>query len=675
MAKKVKEEKLGLSEVLKNLNKKYSNNEQEERFFIPTGSISLNKALGGGYMSGRITELIAWEGVGKAQPLYSKVLTPTGWIEMRDVEVGTIVSTPDGNDSTIIGIFPQGLQDVYRITFDDKTFTDCTLDHLWKVRTRQTDQEQILSVKEILSIGLKKKSGCRNFSIPMVEPIKFLQYGKISIDPYLLGLLLGDGCFTQDNIKFTTADEDILINIEEILKKNYNNTRLSKKQGKYDYNFRKIKNGNSKTEIFKEIKELNLIKLYSHEKFIPKEYLFTSIENRIAILQGLLDSDGTVSNCSISFSTSSKRLSENFEFLVRSLGARCTTSTKKTSYGGKIKKEGKLSYRSNVLLNTLQFKPFKLNRKLVKFNISKSPFKEKYIEKIEKVGEENTQCIAIGHPDRLYITDDFIVTHNTTAALHAVKETQEMGKIAAYIDAEHALDRKYAEAIGVNWEELILIQPSFGEEAFEYAEELIKSGEISLIVFDSTSGMIPKSQFDSEPGSFHIGKHALLFAKEIPKINVLISKNNTACIFISQVREKIGVMFGSPEITPAGNTLKFFASNRIELRKELIKVEGLIVGTNSKFKVIKCKTGSPYSIGKLPIRFGIGIDKYEEIIDLAKESEVIKVWGDTVTVYEEPENLKISVKDFNTLLRDDENYFNDIRKRIEEKYTLTQEIE
>lgn len=264
----------------------------------------------------------------------------------------------------------------------------------------------------------------------------------------------------------------------------------------------------------------------------------------------------------------------------------------------------------------------------------------------------------------------------TTAALHAVKETQEMGKIAAYIDAEHALDKKYAEAIGVNWEKLILIQPSFGEEAFEYAEQLIKSGEIGLIVFDSTSGMIPKSQFESDPGNFHVGKHALLFAKEVPKLNTLLSNNNVACIFISQVREKIGVMFGSPEITPAGNTLKFFASNRIELRKFLKKEGDKIVGTDSKFKVIKCKTNNPYSIGILPIRFGIGINKYEEILTLAKDCEVIKVWGEIVTVFNEPEEpLKIKIEEFLTLLKDNEEFFNDIKNKINVKYTLEQEIE
>lgn len=266
----------------------------------------------------------------------------------------------------------------------------------------------------------------------------------------------------------------------------------------------------------------------------------------------------------------------------------------------------------------------------------------------------------------------------TTVALHTVANAQKQGLKALYIDSEHALDKTYSKALNVNWEDMILIQPSFGEEAFDSAEELIKTGEVDLVIFDSTSGMIPKSQFEGDAGSSYIGKHAMLFSKEVPKLNILISKFNVACIFISQVREKIGVLWGSPETTQAGNTLKFFASNRIDLRKQFIKEGDTVVGSNTKFKVLKCKNASPYSTGILPIRFGIGIDKYEELITLAIETEVIKKWGKTITVFateEGQEDEKYDEAEFMKLLKDNVEFFEEIKTRVEQKYSPSIEAE
>lgn len=259
----------------------------------------------------------------------------------------------------------------------------------------------------------------------------------------------------------------------------------------------------------------------------------------------------------------------------------------------------------------------------------------------------------------------------TTLCLHVVAECQKKGLVAAYVDAEHALDRKYAEAIGVDWDKMILFQPSTGEDAFQYGEELLKSGEINVLVFDSTSGMLPKSQMEAEPGGSNMGKHALLFSKEVPKINVFTAENNAITIFVSQIREKIGVMFGSPETTQAGNTLKFFASNRIELRKSLEKEGGDdVVGINSKFKVVKCKTSAPYKTGVIPIVFGVGIDKIKEITEMAINLEIIKKWGKTITMLDDDgqvTDVKYDVEEFKTLLRDNPEFIDQMKAHITRK--------
>lgn len=256
----------------------------------------------------------------------------------------------------------------------------------------------------------------------------------------------------------------------------------------------------------------------------------------------------------------------------------------------------------------------------------------------------------------------------TTLCLHLVAEAQKKGMNVAYVDAEHALDEKYAKSIGVDWEKLkpTLFQPMNGEDAFQYGQELLKSGELQLLIYDSTSGMLPKSQMEAEPGGSNMGKHALLFSKEIPKINILTANNNAITVFVSQLREKIGVMFGSPEVTQAGNTLKFFASNRIDLRKSLEKDGDEVVGINTKFKVLKCKTASPYKTGVVPIVFGVGIDKVSEIIDMASDLDLIKKWGKTITILDGTDT-KYDLEEFKTLLKNNEEFFQDLRNKVIKK--------
>lgn len=260
----------------------------------------------------------------------------------------------------------------------------------------------------------------------------------------------------------------------------------------------------------------------------------------------------------------------------------------------------------------------------------------------------------------------------TTICLHIVADAQKKfpDKKALYIDAEHALSEIYARAIGVDWDNLIIFQPMSGEEGFDYAKELIKTGEISVCIFDSTSGLLPKKQMEDPAGSMNLGLHARLLGQEIPKTVMLASENNVAVAYISQVREKIGVMFGSPETTQGGNSLRFWASTRIELRKSLEKDGDAIIGLNTKFKTLKCKTAKPFQVGTFPITFGVGVDKIKEIIDLAKEYEVIKVWGQKTTYNE----VEYKTSEFPDLLRDNEDLFLELKSKVLEKLSPVIEV-
>lgn len=262
----------------------------------------------------------------------------------------------------------------------------------------------------------------------------------------------------------------------------------------------------------------------------------------------------------------------------------------------------------------------------------------------------------------------------TTICLHATADALKKGKKVLYIDAEHALDETYCKNLGADLEDIILFQPDFGEQAFEYAEKLLETGEIGLVIFDSTSGMIPKSQFDAEPGTTSIGKHAMLFNKEMPKINSITAKYNVVTIFISQVREKIGILFGSPETTQGGNALKFFASNRIELRKSTQEKEGdSVVGNLVKFKTLKCKTAPPFKTGDFLIEYGLGIQRWKDIMDLAIDANIIEKVGNTYSL--NGVKLGIGEKQLIDTLQNKEGLLQEIEDLLLNNKAVTEKIE
>ncbi len=239
----------------------------------------------------------------------------------------------------------------------------------------------------------------------------------------------------------------------------------------------------------------------------------------------------------------------------------------------------------------------------------------------------------------------------TTFALHAIAEAQKAGGNAAFIDAEHALDPIYAAALGVDTKELLLSQPDTGEQALEIAEALIRSGAVDILVIDSVAALVPEAEIQGDMGASHVGLQARLMSQAMRKLSGAIAKTNTVAVFINQIREKVGIMFGNPEVTPGGRALKFYSSIRLEIRRgETLKLGTDIVGNKARLKVVKNKVAPPFKMVEVDIIYGEGISKPGEVLDLAVSMDIVDKSGSWFAYKEEKigqgrENVKNYLKE------------------------------
>lgn len=257
----------------------------------------------------------------------------------------------------------------------------------------------------------------------------------------------------------------------------------------------------------------------------------------------------------------------------------------------------------------------------------------------------------------------------TTVSLHAIAEAQAAGGQAAFIDVEHALDPVYAQNLGVNIDELLLSQPDTGEQALEIVEALVRSGAVDIIVIDSVAALVPKAEIEGEMGDSHIGLQARLMSQALRKLSGAISKSKTTAIFINQIREKVGVMFGNPEVTPGGRALKFYSSVRLEVRRaETIKSGNDFMGNKTKIKVVKNKVAPPFRTAEVDIMYGSGISREGEIVDLGVEMDIVNKSGSWYAYNDE--RLGQGRENAKQFLKDNHATRNEIAQKIRAAYGM-----
>jgi hypothetical protein len=481
---------------------------KEFREPVATGIKAIDDATGGGLGKGEMGIILAASGVGKAQPLTSKLLTPYGWIKMGDVNVGDYVIGSNGLEQKVTNIFPQGIRKIYKVLFNDNTYTYCDIDHLWSVNSRKQRTQktkingkhlsipdnsfQVLKTSEMID-DVRVKNGMFNYKIPNLEPVEFDER-EVKINPYVMGMLLGDGCITKKNQPHIITSDDFIVKKVSSLD-NFINVQTYEKEEIYKTIYR--------ISLLKRRKYLEILNLYgcdSSTKFIPNNYLYNNKKNRESLLQGLIDSDGTITtNGRIIYTTVSKKLCDGVKELVLSLGGSCRITEKQKLYKNKMgdKILGKLSYNLTISFPNNGIVPCSLPKKLERFVYRDKYEFNKFISSIEYSHEEEAQCIVVENDDSLYVTDDYILTHNSTVltflANHAVEMDNNVLQII-FEDTPDQIKRKHY----VKWTpqaELLTFDDDFENERIRKAVEKKKQsikGNLVIKRFPQEGITMPK---------------------------------------------------------------------------------------------------------------------------------------------------------------------------------------
>lgn len=425
---------------------------------------------------------------GKAQPLWSKILTPSGWVTMGDIKVGDYVVGSDGKPKKVLGVYPQGIKPVYEVTTKRGTKTHCCKEHLWAVRTKSdASRGKPFKVKQLKDImkDLSDTGGKGNkWQLPFLSSPIEMEKRDLPLHPYYLGVLLGDGCFGEYSLSFTNTEEDIIEKVELLKPKEDRIARSSSKDTCYNI-VKHEGRGRKITVTMEAIRSMGLGHKGSHEKFIPKDYLYSCAEDRLALLHGLVDTDGYVTReHSIEYVSTSKQLAEDVAELIRSLGGVCNVSVKenpKYSYKGETR-FGKTAYRVNARFSEGGVVPVSSKKHTLKYKPIKRRLSET-IQTVEFYGQAECQCIMIDSDDHLYVTDDYILTHNTVMCLGISKALDPYTKSVVVVPDENLAKQTFKDYDKSDLSVLLMtpkIKPKDREKAIKDHRHIILTSKLFM---------------------------------------------------------------------------------------------------------------------------------------------------------------------------------------------------
>lgn len=618
---------------------------EDKKKVIPV-SPKIDYMLGGGIPEGSVVVSTGPPKVGKEQPLYSMVMTPNGPVPMGNIAPGDKVCTPKGTIATVLNVYDNGKKDVYRITFADESYVDCGLEHLWSVKSRWQEQresrtkkkykDQILTTEEIINRGLFVEDARPKWSIELPSPVLFKEQ-SISIPPYILGLLLGDGSFRRA-VSFTSIDKELVNEFKNYISQDHSyKVRVSE----ITY-FASLKERVPKNKYNRMIMKLGLFNKKSKDKFIPKNYLYNTLEIRRSILQGLMDTDGTVdTNGNCSYSSTSYQLSLDVKFLVESLGGLATIKPKKSILNGKT------FFSYTVYIKTNNNKElFRLKRKVDRCSIrTKNPIKRRIVD-ISKIGRYECRCIRIDDEDHLYLTDNFVVTHNTTMCLHAASIAQRPENNSKFGPRHvffHNIEMRLKERDlrGIHGLDLdnqftsIESKPKniiTAEKHVEIALQWFHEVPGCIVIFDSFSSLLTQGRLDNEIGKRFRDDAPSLLSDFLRRAAPVIVTNNCILMGVTHMISNQSPMSKSPWVESSGRKLQYACDVKLKAThftpwKSGSGDDAEQIGQDVHWKCDWSALGPPGTECQSKLRYGYGIDKEAELIDICSELAIIKKGG------------------------------------------------
>lgn len=596
---------------------------------IPVSPV-VDMILGGGVPQGSLFILTGPPKCGKALQNGSKVYTPTGPKNIEDIKINDLVCTPYQTYTKVTGVYPQGKRPCYKVTFSDESTVNCDEEHLWEVRDRNRNHVDVLPLKDLGHLFIQEGKYKRLRWAIKLGICEFDEQ-SLPIDPYLLGLLIGDGNIIN-NVRFTSADEEIIDSINELIKdKNCQVNHYSK----IEYGIVKI-NG-YKNYYVDKLRELNLIGKCSHTKFIPDIYLYNSYDNRLKLLQGLMDTDGYADKGARGeYTTTSVELAENFRVLIQSLGMICKFKERYTSNTYKGEKKWFKSYRCSIATDNAKLL-FKLSRKIDNTKNRAKGKLDKKIKSIEFLGMYPATCIKIEAEDGLFLTDNFTVTHNTVTSLNLAANAQKyFGSMVYFLNIEGRLKKRDLEGIkglDLSPSKFQVIGSSEGnilsaEKYIGAAEKLVNTVRNSIIIVDSFSALCTEARYNASLSDRFRDDTPLLLANFCKRISNILPINKN---ILTGITHRMANQGNGPSQWLEGSGTKIQYGLDVKLKcthNTDIKAKEVQVGQIIHWEVMSSAlSGTPGTKGESLLRYGYGIDKEMEILDLAASLAIIDKSG------------------------------------------------